>query len=273
MDISYSNGQIHAKLKRSDAAARYTFELTPKVKDLSTGQIVYLAKKVKLTVSTYTSEKVGIQVSYTGKLDTLNPESVVTAFVSKVSNAAAGHQILKSMTGADADMFTYSENADGQITLNLKQGCTYSTKKTYEVKFVYDVFGETVTSNPVKIKVTQGKYKPVISPANGLVVLSSRNTTTLLFKVSLNGADGAKLDKNSIKVNTSKSAAVLGRAMGTAPVVSVSADGKVATVAVTVRHKDYLDSGKKYALSFDVTPVNNASDVKAQTVTATILAR
>lgn len=273
VDISYSDNYLQVKLKRADAAARYTFELTPKVKDPTTGQIVYFAKKVKLTVQTYTSDKIGVQVSYSGKLDTLNPESVVTAFVSKVSNAAAGHQILKDMTGADANLFTYSEDADGQIILRLKQGNTYSTKKTYEVAFVYDVFGKLVTSNPVSIKITQSKYKSAITPATALVSLASRNTTTLSYRISLTGADGATLNADSIQVNTSKTPLALRRAIGANPEVTVSADGKYATVAVTFKHRSYLDSGKKYTLAFDVTPAGNASDVKAQTVTATILAK
>jgi hypothetical protein len=162
-------------------------------------------------------------MSYTGKLNTLNPEQVVTAFVSKVSNAAAGHQILKSMTGADADLFTYSEDAEGQITLRLKQGYTYATKKSYEVKFVYDVFGEIITSNPVKIKITQDTYKPAITPASTLYLLSYRGSTAkvLTFKVSLLGTGYAKLDANSIQVNTATPLA-LRRAMGAAPVVKVS---------------------------------------------------
>lgn len=274
VDISYSNGQIHAKLKRSDAAAKYTFELTPKVKDPASGQIVYLAKKVKLSVQTHTSDKIGIQMSYTGKLNTLNPEKVVTAFVSKVSNAAAGHQILKSMTGADADLFTYSEDAQGQITLRLKQGYTYATKKSYEVKFVYDVFGEIVTSNPVKIKITQDTYKPAITPASALYSLSYRGSTAkvLTFKISLLGAGHAKLDANSIQVNTATPLA-LRRAMGAAPVVKVSEDGRSALVQVSFKHSSYLDSGKSYKLILNVTPVGNASDVKAKTVTATVLAK
>lgn len=271
VDISYSNGQIHAKLKRSDAAAKYTFELTPKVKDPASGQIVYLAKKVKITVSTYTSDKVGIQVSYSGKLDTLNPESVMTAFVSKVTNAAAGHHILKSMTGADADLFTYSEDAEGQITLRPKQGYAYSVKESYEVAFVYDVFGELVTSNPVKIKFTQGTYKAVITPASALYSLASRSSAAkvLTFRVSLQNTDYAKLDANSIQVNTATPLA-LRRAMGAAPVVRVSEDGKTALVLVSFKHSSYLDYGKAYKLVLDVKPVGSASDVKAQTVTATI---
>ena len=264
MEISYSGGQTHVMLKRSDAAAKYTFELTPKVKDPATGQIVYLAKKVKLTVNTYTSDKIGIQMSSSGKLDTLNRDSVITAFVSKVSNAVPGKQKLLRMTGADASLFDYTVDTDGRITLKLKPGVTYSTKKSYGVQFVYDVFGETVTSNPVTIKVTQSSYKPVISPANAEYSLSYRSSSgkVLIFRVALQGNDGAKLN--------AATPLALRRAIGTAPTVKVSADGRTALVYITIRHGSYLDSGKSYKLILDVKPIGCADDAAVQKVNATI---
>lgn len=271
VDISYSSGQTHVMLKRSDAAAKYTFELTPKVKDPATGQIVYLAKKVKLTVNTYTSDKISVQMSFSGKLDTLNRDSVITAFVSKVSNAVPGKQKLLRMTGTDASLFDYTVDTDGRITLKLKPGVTYSTKKSYGVQFVYDVFGETVTSNPVTIKVTQSSYKPVISPANAEYSLSYRSGSgkVLIFRVGLQGNDGAKLDAGSIQLNAATPLA-LRRAMGTAPTVKVSADGRTALVYITIRHGSYLDSGKSYKLILDVKPIGCADDAAVQKVNATI---
>lgn len=273
VEIWYANGQLHTKLKTNDPESRYIFELTPKVKDELTGQIVYTPNKLKLTVQTYRNDKITIDMGIYGTLDTLNPDSAMYVYVSKLTNAANGHEKLKALVGQDGNLFDYSVDEYGQITLKLKPGQTYETGKTYLLRFTYEVFNQTVVSKDVKVKVTQGKYKPVISPPNAQVTLSSRKTTTLLFSISLTGAEGARLDKDSIRLNTSKTAAALGRAIGSASVRSVSADGRLATVAVTITYKDYLDSGKKYALAFDVTPVGNASNVKAQTVTASILAK
>ena len=275
VDIRYSGGKLQVKLKRSDAAAKYTFELTPKVKDPATGQIVYFSKKVKLTVSTYSSNQVGIQMSYSGKLDTFNPDSAMNVFVSKVKNAAAGGQKLVRMTGADAGLFTYSEDSNGQITLKLKKGYTYAGKKRYEVAFVYDVFGETVTTNPVKIKVSQGYYLPTVTPDTSIFFLSSRSARSkvMSFTVRLTGNDGAKLDANSIQLNSTKTPALLMRAMGAKPEVRVSADGKSARVIITFEHSNYLDIGKSYKLVLDVKPVGHLSDETPRTVTTTINVR
>ena len=61
--------------------------------------------------------------------------------------------------------------------------------------------------------------------------------------------------------------------MGAAPVVKVAEDGRSALVQVSFKHSSYLDSGKSYKLILNVTPVGNASNVKAKTVTATVLAK
>ena len=273
VEIWYADGQLHTKLKTSDPDSKYVFELTPKVKDELTGQVVYTPTKLKFTVQTYRNDKITIKMDTSGTLDTLNPDSAMYVYVSKLTNAAGGHEKVRALVGRDGHLFDYSVDEYGQITLKLKPGQTYDTSKTYLLRFTYEVFNQTVVSNDVKVKVTQGKYKAVISPPTAMVALSSRNTATLRFSVSLTGAEGAKLDADSIKLNTSKTTAALGKAVSAVSVVSVSADGRLATVTVTVKHKDYLDSGKKYTLAFDVTPVGNASNVKPQTITATVQAK
>lgn len=271
VEIWYADGLLHTKLKTSDPDSKYVFELTPKVKDELTGQVVYTPTKLKFTVQTYRNDKITIEMDTSGTLDTLNPDSAMYVYVSKLTNAAGGHEKVRALVGRDGHLFDYSVDEYGQITLKLKPGQTYDTSKTYLLRFTYEVFNQTVVSNDVKVKVTQGKYKAVISPPNALVTLSSRKTTTLLFSVSLTGAEGARLDKDSIQLNTSKTAAALDRAIGSVSVRSVSADGRLATVAVTITHKDYLDSGKKYVLAFDVTPVGNASDVKPAVTTVKVV--
>lgn len=273
VEIWYADGQLHTKLKTSDPDSKYVFELTPKVKDELTGQVVYTPTKLKFTVQTYRNDKITIEMDTFGTLDTLNPDSAMYVYVSKLTNAAGGHEKVRALVGRDGHLFDYSVDEYGQITLKLKPGQTYDTSKTYLLRFTYEVFNQTVVSNDVKVKVTQGKYKAVISPPTAMVALSSRNTATLRFSVSLTGAEGAKLDADSIKLNTSKTTAALGKAVSAVSVVSVSADGRLTTVTVTVKHKDYLDSGMKYTLAFDVTPVGNASNVKPQTITATVQAK
>lgn len=273
VNISYSDGQLHAKLKRADAAAKYTFQLTPKVKDLTTGQIVYSPNKLKLTVQTYKNEKLAITMASTGKLDTIVPDSAMFFYVKKVTNAAATPKFLR-LEGADAERFNVSLNEYNEVVLALKEDQTYSTKQAYQIKFVYDVCGKEVSSAVMKIKVTQSKVRASILPTTTALYLNSRlsKVKILNFTIKLTTPDGAKLDAGSIKLNTSKTTLAMRRALGSAN-VEISEDGTTAKVSILVKNPGLLDSGKKYSIAFDVAPVGNASNVKPVTVTADVLAK
>lgn len=273
VNISYSDGQLHAKLKRADAAAKYTFQLTPKVKDLTTGQIVYSPNKLKLTVQTYKNEKLAITMASTGKLDTIVPGSAMYFYVKKVTNAAGTPKFIR-LEGADAERFNVSENEYSEVLLTLKEDQTYSTKQAYQIKFVYEVCGKEVTSAVMKIKVTQSKVKASILPKTTALYLNSRlsKVKILNFTIKLTTPDGAKLDAGSIKLNTSKTTLAMRRALGSAN-VEISEDGTTAKVSILVKNPGLLDSGKKYTIAFNVMPVGNASNVKPVTVTATVLTK
>ena len=86
--------------------------------------------------------------------------------------------------------------------------------------------------------------------------------------VELTAPEGAKLENISL---SSKTAALFRLAMGTGALTAEYAeDGRSAVVRFQVKHPGFLTYGKSYTVYLDVTPENNAANVKPSQLKLTV---
>ena len=249
---------LTVQLTGNEAIGKRALSLYPILKDEATDQSVTLPTVLKLTVQVYESSKLGVSLSAKGKLDTLNPDSAIV-YTPKLTNCIGTIDGI-SLTGQDADKF-HAELEDGKIVLTLRDGEAYATNVTYKVQFQISTCGKEILSPVMNVKITQSKVKLTAAPA-ALTLYQSQGTPLTLrltqsvgeiAEVSINGKTSPKL------------IAALGE-----DGLYAEVDGSTAGLELTAGNAALLNAGKSYTLYLDITPKNNATNLKPAQVKLTV---
>ena len=262
-----ATGELLVALENSAAVNKsYTVMLTPVVYHAETQQEVLLPVSVKLTVQIYSAVP-KVSVSASGKLDTVNPDSVLTYTVSKASNIDMAVDGV-GLEGEDQDLFNVELVTVGgkpAAKVTLIDGETYATNKTYKLQLIFSIRGQEIPVS-ISFKVSQSSLKFAAVPTVRMYQFQSWPVT---FDVTLTSPTGAKLEDISL---SSKTAAAFLRAVGGSEMkVDIAEDGRSAKVTLRISNPGYLVYGKSYTVYLDVTPENNASNQKPTQLKLTIL--
>ena len=241
---------LTVRLTGNEAIGKRALSLHSILKDEATDQIVTLPTALKLTVQVYESSKLGVSLSAKGKLDTLNPDSAIV-YTPKLTNCIGTIDGI-SLTGQDADKF-HAELEDGKIVLTLRDGEAYATNVTYKVQFQISTCGKEILSPVMNVKITQSKVKLTAAPAALILYQSQGTPLTLRLTQSMGEID-------DISISTKTSSELL-KALGEDG-INATIEGDTAGLKLTVENAALLKAGKSYALYLDITPKNNAANLK-----------
>lgn len=249
---------LTVRLTGNEAIGKRTLRLYPILKDEATNQSVTLPTALKLTVQVYESSKLGVSLSAKGKLDTLNPDSAIV-YTPKLTNCI-GTIDRVSLTGQDADKF-HAELEDGKIVLTLRDGEAYATNVTYKVQFQISTCGEEILSPVMNVKITQSKVKLTAAPA--ALTLYQSQGTPLTLRLTQSVGEIAEVSING------KTSPELIAALGEDGLYA-EVDGSTAGLELTAGNAALLNAGKSYTLYLDITPKNNATNLKPAQVKLTV---
>ena len=256
--LSVDKNTLTVRLTGEEVIGRRTLSLYPILCDETTGQSVTLPTALKLTVQVYESSKLGVSLSAKGKLDTLNPDSAIV-YTPRLTNCIGAIDGV-SLDGQDKDKFC-AELADGKIVLALRDGEDYATNVTYKVQFLVSVCGKEILSPVMNVKVTQSAAKRTVTPGSLTLYQAQRMPLTLRLTQSM-----GEIDDISISTKTSSE---LIKALGE-DCINATIEGNTAGLKLTVENAALLKAGKSYTLYLDVTPKNNAANLKPAQVRLTV---
>lgn len=234
-----------------------SYSLYPVVESELTGQRVTLPTKLNLKVQVYSSNKLSVSLTAKGKFNTLNSESTVTYTVNKVSNCLSAVEGV-SLEGPDGDKFQAEldgSKAKPVVRLQMLPGQSYATNVGYKIQFRFFVAGTEVLSPMQTIKFTQPALK-VTAPKN--LVFFQSQTGALRISLRANASIGEVA--LSAKTTPELLAALSGEELGF--------DGDRLELHIT--NPAALKAGKSYSLQLEVTPENNAVNVKPTLVKLTV---
>lgn len=249
---------LTVRLTGNEAIGKRALSLHPILKDEATDQIVTLPTALKMTVQVYESSKLGVSLSAKGKLDTLNPDSAIV-YTPKLTNCIGTIDGI-SLAGQDADKF-HAELEDGKIVLTLRDGEAYATNVTYKVQFQISTCGKEILSPVMNVKITQSKVKLTAAPA--ALILYQSQGTPLTLRLTQSVGEIAEVSING------KTSPELIAALGEDGLYA-EVDGSTAGLELTAGNAALLNAGKSYTLYLDITPKNNATNLKPAQVKLTV---
>lgn len=258
VDYKTASGKLEVKLKPGAVNGKYPIKLTPILCDEATGQKVNHPTQLSLTVQVYNSEKLSVSLSAKGKLDTLNPDSTIV-YTPKLTNCI-GEITDVSPASQDAGKFR-ARLENGKIVLALRDDQYYATNVTYKVQFRVKVCGKEILSPVMKVKVTQSAVKRTVTPGSLTLYQSQSTPLTLRLTQSMG-------EIHNISISTKTSSELL-KALGENG-FNANIDGNTAVLKLTVENAALLKAGKSYTLYLDVTPKNNATNLKPAQVRLTV---
>ena len=266
LSIDYTDGALSVILLDSQAAAKtHSIKLYPVLLHRASGQETVLPTAVTLRVQVYSNAKITVALSSKGKLDAVDPDSRILYTVKKITNAS-GTVTGVSLEGPDADLFEAILNEDGTVALKLLPGENYSVKRSYKVQFNFTVCGQDVRSAMLSFKVTQSTLK--LKAQASTVTMYQSQTAPVTFHIALTEPVTAAMETLTLD---SKSSQAFLDAMGSEEMdVTLSEDGKTATVEFHVRNAASLQFGKSYTLYLDVTAAGAAEDGKPTQIKLTV---
>ena len=236
-----------------------TCNLYPIVRDTESGQEVRLdTTKLTLKVQTYDTDKLTASLSATGKLDTVNPDSVIAYTVTRVSNCLGTVESV-DLEGQDADLFQADLDTTGVkpvVLLRLLPGESYATNRTYKVQFRFAVCGVEVLSSVQAVKVSQTALK-VTAPKSVTYYLSQ--STPLKCSLSAN------LPLESVALNA-KTAQEFQDALGGEENLCLVGN----RLEFRLGNPGVLTAGKSYSVQLELLPENAASNAKPTAVKLTV---
>lgn len=266
LDIDYADGELSVTLLDDQAAAKtHSIKLYPVLLHEASGQEMAIPSAVTLRVQIYSNAKIAVALSSKGKLDAVDPESQILYTVKKITNAS-GTVTGVSLEGPDADLFDAILNEDGTVSLKLLPGERYSVKRSYKVQFNFTVCGRDVLSQMLSFKVSQSSLK--LKAQASAVTMYQSQTAPVTFCIDLTEPVDAAME--SLTLGDKSSEAFLD-ALGSEEMdVTVSEDGKTATVEFQVRNAASLQFGKSYTIYLDVTAAGAAEDGKPTQIKLTV---
>ena len=255
--LSYADGLLTACLRGEDDLGG-TYTIYPVLVPDGGSEPITLDAGLKVKVNAYHSSALSATVSTKGKLDTLNPDSVITCTI-KLKNCAGPIEGV-SLSGEDADLFRAEVDEDGKIIVKLVEGQEYATNKTYKVTLDMTVCGQTV-SKAISFKVTQSTLKITATPSSVTCYQAIGYGATTLTVTS-----PATAEFESVTLG-SKTTAALRNALGEDGMTFHPETGRV---TFHLAHPGLLTPGKSYTLYLEVTPKHNATNVKPTQVKLTV---
>ena len=251
--LRFTDDALQVKLTGTPSSKKYTFHVSPVFQIDGTDTQVTLAAQT-LTVQVYSGTPKVSSLSAKGKLDTLNPASAIT-YTPKLTNC------LGTVTAVYLDE-AYSTQFDatvvnGRIQLTLKEGVQYATNVTYKVRFRLTVCGKELLSPVVSVKVTQSSVKLTASPTS--LTLFQSQTAPLAGKLTMSAGQAGAISVNSRSSSELKAA-----------IKRLAYDNTTQKLTLFFGNKGLLKAGKSYTLYLDVTPVNNAQNLKPTQIKLTV---
>ena len=244
-----------------------TYKLQAVVRDDTTGQTVTLPTSVTFKVTTYTSSKLSVSLSVSGKLDTQNPAGAILYKVNKINNSLNTAELV-TLEGKDADKFDVELDTSGAkpvIRLTMVAGEEYSTSAKYRVQFRVVTSGAEVLSAVQTVRVTQSTLK---LKAATPVRLYQSQTVRLETTVTVSSPLTAEIA--DVQLNTAKTPALFLAAIGGAEGFEAAIKGGEAKLTFAVSESARLRAGSSYTVVLDVTPANCATNVKPTQVKITV---
>ncbi|MCM1143982.1 MAG: Ig-like domain-containing protein [Blautia sp.] len=140
------------------------------------------------------------KVTAKGSIDVLNRKGTSVILTPKFTNVPKDARVTKvELTGTDAHLFTITGRNGNQAAIQLQEGVNVITKYQYRIQVSYTVqAGDTeltLTSEAVKIKLTQKKPKVKVSGGN---VYSSTRSDGKTIRFALTNSVGASIDADRI---------------------------------------------------------------------------
>lgn len=270
VEFDAATGTVSAYLMNEAAAAKsHTIYLHPVLYSEKANQTVTLTSTVKLTVAVK-AQTISASISTKGKLDTMNPDSNITYTINKLNNIVG--EVYDAALVDDMGLFDVKLDTTGSkpvVILTRLLGAVVDTKTTYKLQlqlFVQTDSGSYTVTTKISFKVSQSALKFVTIPTQKLYLFQKELTTT----VTLNTPATATL--GNITLN-SKTAAAFKKAMGDGEVTfELAEDGRSAEVHFAIEHPGYLVNGKSYTVYLDITPADNATNVKPTQLKLTVKA-
>ena len=251
--MTFENGKLCIRLTDDLTLGTHKFTLHAKVQHPSVEQ--WVTVEVPLTVQVYSGTP-KVTLSAKGKLDTLNPNSAIT-YTPKLTNCIGTVTDVK-LDEQYSTLFN-TEVVNGTIRLTLKDQVQYATNVTYKVRFQLTVCGQTLLSPVLSVKVTQSTVKVTAAPAT--LTLFQSQSEPLTGKLTLSAGE-----IENITVSTKSSADLLAALKE----FNAQISGKTAELELSVQDASLLKAGKSYTLYLDVTPKNNAVNLKSTQVRLTV---
>lgn len=262
--LDFADGKLTVRLADKSAKSGI-YKLTPIVRRDATGQLVTLPTSLTLKLTVYTSRKLGVSLAAKGKLDTLDPDSVVLYTVNKLTDCQ-GEITGLTLEGPDADRFQAELDTSGakpQIRLTLREGETYATNVTYKFQFSLTVCGRQVLSPIQSLRVSQSGTKYTVP--TGLVLYQSQ-TADLCARITLTAPQGAKIA--GVTLNEKTPQAFLD-AIGGEGGFNADCASSEANLTFTAAAPGKLKPGV-YTVLLDILPEGNAENVKPTTLRLTV---
>ena len=222
------------------------------------GEEVILPTPLTLKVQTYNTDKLTVSLSAKGKLDTVNPDSMIAYTVTKVSNCLGTVESV-DLEGQDADLFQADLDTTGVgpvVLLRLLPGESYATNRTYKVQFRFTVCGMEILSPVQAVKVSQTALK-VTAPKSVTYYLSQ----SAPLKCSLS----ANLPLESVALNA-KTAQEFQDALGGEENLRLVGN----RLEFRLGNPGALTAGKSYSVQLGLLPENAASNAKPTVVKLTV---
>ena len=255
--VEYRNGMAYARLLQLDAAKKHTVSLTPILRHIATGEESAHPTALTLTVQVE-SKTPGVNVTTSGKLDAVLPNSAITYTVKSFTNVS-GTPTAFNLEGIHGNLFDATLDTRGSspvVTLKMRDDIRYDLKTTYKVDLVFTICGQQVRKS-VSFKISQSNLKFATVKALSLYQFQSQPVTTTIVVTAPAGAAIEDITLNS------KTALQFRRALGNGNMtVTPIGDGSSALVSFTFEQPGYLTFGKSYNVLLDVTPVSTADTVK-----------
>ncbi len=171
-----------------------------------------------------------------------------------------------SLEGPDADKFHAELDTSGEkplVKLTMQEGQTYATNVTYKVQLCFRICGRDVLSTVQSVKVTQSALK-LTAPKT--MSLYQSQTAPLRAAVTLTAPAGAQIGEITL---AEKNAQEVLAAFGDGG-FSARIEGSTAVLSLDPTGAAGLKAGKSYTLLLDVTPANNAVNLKPTQLKLTV---
>lgn len=224
-----------------------------------------------------------LKVTAKGNIDVLDREGTYIAYTPKITGLS-GTVDNGWLEGRDANLFDYEWMEDGRLIVRAREGESYSTKNTYQVKPAFHVQTEDYdgyeirTDKAVSVKLKQGKPKLKASAANNTLYRQIDSTVEIRLDAVLNKKDVAIEDvwllnyTEDLELRTTQI-----QAEDSDEFYDVTYNPETKSVTLALRDKysarDIISSGKNWKVKLAVRYRDKAGNEKNAEVTCPVIVK